>query len=44
MEAKTDTGRQSPIQKVREDEIRDAGGIYAVVRSVDDVKEILETI
>ena len=44
LEAKTDTGRQSPIQKVREDEIRDAGGVYAIVRSVDDVREILERI
>ena len=44
LEAKTDTGRQSPIQKVRESEIRDAGGIYAIVMSVDDVKEILERI
>lgn len=44
LEAKTETGRQSDIQKVRESEIRDAGGVYAVVRSVDDVRKVLEMI
>lgn len=44
LEAKTEDGRQSPIQKVREAEIKSAGGVYAVVRSVSDVKEILEAV
>lgn len=44
LEAKTETGVQSSIQKVRESEIKEAGGLYAVVRSVEDVKAVLETI
>lgn len=44
LEAKAHRGVQSPIQKRRMDEIRDAGGIYAIVRSLDDVKEIMESI
>lgn len=41
LEAKSSDGRQSPIQKVREKEILASGGIYKIVRSVEDVKEIL---
>jgi hypothetical protein len=44
LEAKTPTGVQSPIQKRRMSEIRDAGGIYEIVRSLDDVKRIMEKI
>ena len=43
-EAKSEKGVQSQIQKVRESEIIKAGGIYEVVRSVDDVKRVLESI
>lgn len=41
IEAKSPVGRQSPIQKVRMKEIRDAGGIYEIVRKVEDVERIL---
>ena len=44
LEAKSPTGVQSPIQKVRMYEIRDSGGIYEIVRTLDDVKKIMETI
>ena len=44
LEAKSEKGVQSQIQKVRESEIIKAGGIYEVVRSVDDVKRVLESI
>lgn len=44
LEAKTLTGKQSPIQKIRMGEIRDAGGIYEIVRSVEDVKRVMEKI
>ena len=42
IEAKTPTGVQSPMQKLREQQIKDAGGIYILARSVDDVKEGLK--
>ncbi len=42
IEAKTPTGRQSEIQKVREKEIKEAGGIYILARSVEDVQEVIE--
>ena len=41
LEAKSPVGVQSPIQKRRMEEIRDAGGIYAVVRSLKDVEELI---
>lgn len=44
LEAKSPTGVQSSIQKVRMCEIRDSGGIYEIVRTLDDVKKIMETI
>ena len=44
LEAKSPTGLLSPIQTARRNEIRDAGGIYEVVRTIDDVKKIMETI
>lgn len=44
LEAKSPTGLLSPIQKARRNEIRDAGGIYEVVRTIDDVKKIMEAI
>lgn len=37
IEAKTSDGVQSPIQKVRQREIEDAGGVYLLVRSIDDL-------
>lgn len=44
LEAKSENGVQSKIQKVRESEIIKAGGIYEVVRSVEDVEKVLESI
>lgn len=44
LEAKSENGVQSPIQKVRETEIIKAGGIYEIVRSVEDVKKVLESV
>ena len=44
LEAKSPMGVLSPIQKARRDEIRKAGGIYEVVRTIEDVKKIMESI
>lgn len=41
IEAKTPTGVQSPIQKSRQAEIERKGGIYLLVRSLDDLKHQL---
>ena len=41
LEVKTKTGRQSQNQKKAEQEIKDAGGEYHIVRSIADVKRIL---
>lgn len=40
LEAKAGSGRQSPVQKAFEKMIKDNGGEYYVIRSVDDLKEI----
>jgi hypothetical protein len=42
IEAKTYTGRQSPLQKVREQQIIAAGGRYILARTLDDVRHVLE--
>lgn len=42
LEAKTYEGRQSGIQQVRQREIEDSGGIYAIVRNVREVEAALE--
>ena len=42
LEVKTETGRQSEVQKEAEEQITDAGGEYYIVRSIDDVKDFLE--
>lgn len=44
MEGKTSSGRLSEIQKMRRDQIEAAGGIYAVVRSVEDAMTVLDKI
>ena len=41
VECKAPGGRQSPAQKVMEQEIRRRGGIYVVARGVEDVQEAL---
>ena len=42
IEVKTASGRQSPVQKVREEQIKANGGIYRIVKNMDDLMEILE--
>lgn len=44
LEGKTRTGRQSPRQKEVENLILKSGGIYEIIRNVDDVKIIVEKI
>lgn len=44
IEAKTYEGVQSDWQKLREKEIARAGGLYRLVRSVDDLLEVLDAI
>lgn len=44
IEAKTPTGVQSPIQKCRQEEIESKGGIYLLVRSLDDLIDQLAKI
>lgn len=39
VEIKTPTGRQSPEQRQREQLVRNAGGIYVVLRSIEDARE-----
>jgi hypothetical protein len=40
IEVKTDTGRQSDVQKRAQQDIEAAGGEYYIVRNMDDVKGI----
>lgn len=42
IEGKTYTGRQSDWQRLRMDQVHNAGGIYVVARSVDAVKQLLD--
>ena len=42
IEVKTSSGRQSPVQKVREEQIIASGGIYKVVRNMDDLMKVIE--
>lgn len=44
LEVKTDTGRQSKGQIQFMDEVRKAGHHYALVRSIDDVEDVLKEI
>lgn len=44
IEAKTKTGKVSEIQKLRHKQIAESGGIVVVARSVDDVREVIESI
>lgn len=41
VECKAPDGRQSPVQKQMEQEIRKRNGIYVLARSIDDVEEAL---
>jgi len=42
LEVKTPKGRQSEAQEKAQNQIQRAGGEYYIVRSISDVKEILE--
>lgn len=42
IEAKTYKGKQSDIQKLREKQIFDAGGVYLLVRNVHEVEVLLD--
>lgn len=44
IEAKTETGRQSEVQKIRQRWIESAGGIYLLARSVSEVERTLDEI
>lgn len=44
MESKTPIGRLRDVQKLRRKQIEAAGGIYAVVRSVEDAMKALDDI
>lgn len=43
IEAKTPTGRQSDMQKLRQKQIEDAGGIYLLVRSEEELVRQLQS-
>ena len=42
IEGKYNTGKQSNWQKLRQKQIEDAGGIYIIAYSVEDVKNAIE--
>lgn len=42
IEVKTPKGKQSPDQVLFQKRLEEAGGVYVLARSVDDVKEITE--
>lgn len=44
IEGKTYEGRQSDWQRLRMEQVEKAGGIYAIVRSVDSARQLLEEI
>jgi len=44
LEVKNEKGRVSELQKYHIEEIKKAGGVAAIVRSVKDVKEIFKAI
>lgn len=44
IEAKTYEGSQSEWQKLREKQIRDAGGIYLIIKNVDQLASFLNAL
>jgi len=44
LEVKTASGSTSPIQDFQLSQISGAGGVSAIVRSIDDVKKVLATV
>ena len=43
-EVKNETGKTSPLQDVNLEQIKQAGGISLVARSVEDVKQVIDTL
>ena len=41
LEIKSSKGRQSPAQKEAQEQIEEAGGLYYLIRSLKDIKEII---
>lgn len=41
VEVKTSGGRQSPIQKKREEEITQSGGEYIIVRKMEEIERLV---
>jgi hypothetical protein len=44
LECKTEKGRQSQVQKEVEQAITDAGGKYFLIRSMEDIKKVIDNI
>ena len=44
LEIKTDKGKQSEFQKAAQTAIEKSGGLYSIVRSVDDVEKIIKSL
>ena len=44
IEVKNETGKTSPLQDVNLEQIRQAGGISLVARSVEEVQQVLDSI
>lgn len=44
LECKTEKGRQSQVQKEVEKAITDAGGKYFLIRSMEDIKKVIDNI
>lgn len=42
IEVKTAGGRQSPIQRRRQEQIEQSNGIYKIVRNMEELQEILD--
>lgn len=41
LEVKSQSGRQSPIQKVRQEQIVNSGGEYHIIRTLREVEELI---
>ena len=42
LEVKSATGKQSPVQKSFQHQVEEEGHVYRLVRSIEDVKSVLE--
>lgn len=43
-EVKTEKGRQSDSQKIFEEKLREAGGFYFIIRSIEDAEKALQAL